>query len=74
MIRDSMPGCRIDDLFYKYLRRDRPARPRLPPPPPESIQLPEGWTRKDGWLLPPGHDNIESYLNGLQAGTAPSNW
>lgn len=74
MVRDSVPGCRIDDLFDKYLSKARPGPPRLDPPPPESIALPPGWTRKDGWILPPGYDDIETYLDAFKAGTAPRNW
>jgi hypothetical protein len=74
MIRDSMPGCRIDDLFEKYLAKARPGPVRLEPPSADSFVLPPGWTRKDEWLLPPGYDSVEGYLNDRKAGNAPPNW
>lgn len=74
MIRDSVPGCEICGLFEEYLGQTKPGPARLEPPPPESIPLPGGWTRKDQWFLPPGYDDINTYLDELKAGRAPRNW
>lgn len=73
MLRDSMPGCQIDYLFQRYLKLNARGQSEclrlLPTPAP-----PEGWTRKDGWILPPGFDDIDAYLDALKSGNAPRNW
>jgi len=74
MLRDSVPGCRIDDVFAKYLNQSRPAPARLEPPPASAFKMPPGWTRKDGFLLPPGYDSVDKYLDDRRAGIAPRNW
>jgi hypothetical protein len=56
MIRDSMAGCHIDDLFEKYAGRVRTVPERVEPPPAEAIPLPSGRRNVDGWHLPPGHE------------------
>jgi len=65
MLRDSMPKCQIDHLFDEYLGEVRSIPERLDPPI-ESIKLPKGWTRKDGWLLPPGFADLNMYLDSLR--------
>jgi hypothetical protein len=62
-LRDSMPGCRIDHLFEKYLRSSRPRPPRPAPLPAEALNVPEGWSTKGRWILPPGCDSVEDFLS-----------
>jgi hypothetical protein len=61
LIRDHMAGCEIDHLFEKYLKGSRPVPERVRRP----INLPEGRMHNDGWVLPPGHEDIDSYLDSL---------
>ncbi len=66
MLRDSVPKSEIDHLLNEYLGRVRCVPKRIERPKVVESAMPDGWTRKDGWTLPPGFDDISSYLQSLR--------
>lgn len=55
MIRDSLPGCRIDHLFDKYLGMSMPAPTRLPSSPCEE----PGWVYVPSILQRTGNEELD---------------